>query len=47
MAHKRRNARFLTRGKRANHGRMGALGAEKSAFCRHFSRKRGSRLKVR
>ncbi len=46
MAHKRRNARFLWRGKKANHGRLGALGAEKSAFNRQFSRKRGQRLKV-
>ena len=45
MAHRRRNARFLWRSKRANHGRMGSLGAEKSTFCRQYSRKRGRRLR--
>jgi hypothetical protein len=45
MAHNRRNGRFLWRSKKANHGRMGALGAEKSSFNRQYSRKRGRRLR--
>lgn len=46
MAHKRRNGKFLMKSKRANHGRLGSLGSEKSQFCNHFKRKRGSALKV-
>ncbi len=39
MAHKKRNGKFLWRSKRANHGRMGCAGREKSGFCRAFRRK--------
>lgn len=46
MAHKRRNGKFLTKARRANHGRLGSLGAEKSQFCRHLRRKRKGALKV-
>jgi hypothetical protein len=39
MAHRRRNGKLHWRSKRANHGRMGSKGFEKSLFCRAFRRK--------
>lgn len=39
MAHKKRNGKFYTRGKRANHGRLGSIGQEKSQFSRYRRRK--------
>lgn len=40
MAHKRRNDKLTHwRSKKANHGRMGSKGQEKSAFSRYRRRK--------
>ena len=39
MAHMRRNAKFQIRRKKANHGRLGSLGVEKSQFDRYRRRK--------
>ena len=39
MAHRRRNGIYRWKKKKANHGRMGSIGGEKSDFRRDYRRK--------
>jgi len=39
MAHRRRNGIYRWKKKKANHGRMGSIGGEKSDFRRDYWRK--------